>query len=290
MVRAQMQDAVEKQQFGRAEMLKRLAATIAGRQLYGFLASRNVLPKYGFPVDVVELNLARTGDAAALNLELHEIEACDRRVRARLAHHSREGDWGEPGRLVRPNRELRKYQWIVCGDCGAARHRLVEVSEECTVCSSREVARQGRFVIPEFGFVGRREEGRPGESRPLRGTSIESHFGVYQKESPDFEAVDSFTSGVQCRHFRQGRITVINRGPGGRGFSICEWCGYGEPAPAAHKKGKEKKHSDLRRPGRECQGHTTFLHLGHEYLTDVVEIAVPGLQNEPIAARPLCPP
>lgn len=50
MVRNQMQDAIDKQQFARAEMLKRLSATIAGRQLYGFLASRNVLPKYGFPL------------------------------------------------------------------------------------------------------------------------------------------------------------------------------------------------------------------------------------------------
>ena len=27
----------------------------------------------------------------------------------------------------------------------------------------------------------------------------------------------------------------------------------------------------------------SFLHLGHEYLTDVVEITLPGLHNEPIA-------
>ena len=99
MVRAQMQDAVEKQQFGRAEMLKRLAATIAGRQLYGFLASRNVLPKYGFPVDVVELNLARTGDAAALNLELQrDLKLAIGEYAPGCAHHRREGDLGEPGR------------------------------------------------------------------------------------------------------------------------------------------------------------------------------------------------
>jgi hypothetical protein len=242
------------------------------------------LPKYGFPVDVVELNLARTGDAAALSLELQrdlKLAIGEYAPGARII--AGKAIWASQGVVVRPNRELRKYQWVVCGDCGAARHQLIEVPEECTICGSREVARQGRFVIPEFGFVGKREEGRPGESRPLRGTAIEAHFGVYQKESPEFEAVDSFASNVQRRFFRQGRITVINRGPGGRGFSICEWCGYGEPAPAALKKGKEKKHADVRRPGRDCQGHMSFLHLGHEYLTDVVEITLPGLHNEPIA-------
>ncbi len=286
MVRVQMQEAVEKQQFGRAEMLKRLTSTIAGRQLLGFLASRNVLPKYGFPVDVVELNLARTGDVDALNLELQrdlKLAISEYAPGARII--AGKAIWISQGLVVRPNREWRKFQWVVCGECGAARHQLIEVSDECTVCGSREVARHGRFVIPEFGFVGKRDEGRPGESRPLRGNAVESHFGVYQKESPEFETVDGFAMEVQRRYFRQGRITVINRGPGGRGFRLCERCGYGEPAPAAFKKGKakERKHPDIRRPGRECEGNMSFLHLGHEYLTDVVEISLSGLQNESLA-------
>ena len=53
-----------------AARLERLRRTLAGRFLLGFLASRNVLPKYGFPVDVVDLNLAGSGDADAANLDL----------------------------------------------------------------------------------------------------------------------------------------------------------------------------------------------------------------------------
>jgi hypothetical protein len=286
LVVSQMNDAVEKQQFARAEMLKRLSATISGRQLYGFLASRNVLPKYGFPVDVVELNLARTGDTAASNLELQrdlKLAISEYAPGARII--AGKAIWASQGVVVRPNRELRKYQWIACGDCGAVRHQLIEVSQDCKVCGSVEVARQGRFVIPEFGFVGKRDEGRPGEARPLRGASAESHFGVYQKESPAFEGVDGYPATVQRRYFRQGRIVVINRGPGGRGFGLCEWCGYGEPAPVAmtRVRARETKHRDIRRPGRDCQGPMSFVHLGHEYLTDVVEITLPGLTNEAIA-------
>ena len=40
-----------------ADSLTRLMNTIMKRNLINFLASRNVLPRYGFPVDVVELNL-----------------------------------------------------------------------------------------------------------------------------------------------------------------------------------------------------------------------------------------
>ena len=170
MVRNQMQDAIDKQQFARAEMFKRLSATIAGRQLYGFLASRNVLPKYGFPVDVVELNLARTGDAAAMSLDLQrdlKLAIGEYAPGARII--AGKAIWVSQGVVVRPNRELRKYQWIVCGDCGAARHQLIEVPEECTICGSREVARQGRFVIPEFGFVGNARRVAPVNRAPYAG-------------------------------------------------------------------------------------------------------------------------
>lgn len=284
MVNASMEEAVAKQQFSRAEMLKRLKATIAGRQTLGFLASRNVLPKYGFPVDVVELTLSRTGDADALNLELQ------RDLRLAISEYAPgarviagKALWASQGLVIRPNRELRKYEWAVCGACGAARHQLIEVAEQCNVCGSTETARRGRFVIPEFGFVGKREEGRPGESRPARNSSVEWHFGVYQQESPEFESVDGFASEVRRRHFRQGRITVVNRGPGGRGFRICEWCGYGTPAPATATAGQLPPHKDIRRPDRECKGHLSFLHLGHEFLTDVVEVVVPGLDEESVA-------
>ena len=213
MVRSQMKDAVEKQQFARAEMLKRLSATIAGRQLYGFLASRNVLPKYGFPVDVVELNLARTGDAAALNLELQrdlKLAIGEYAPGARLI--AGKAIWVSQGVVVRPNRELRKYQWIVCGDCGAARHQLIEVPEECTICGSQLLV-SGRFVIG-VRFRWQARGGRPVNRVPYAERRLRPILASYQKESPEFEAVDSFAPNVQRRYFRQGRITVINQGPG----------------------------------------------------------------------------
>lgn len=284
LVKTQMQEAVEKQQFGKAEALKRLSSTISRRPLYQFLASRNVLPKYGFPVDVVELSLARSGDTTAMNLELQRdlrLAISEYAPGARII--AGKAIWQSQGVVVRPSRELRKHQWIVCGECGAVRHRLIEVPEMCEVCGSREVARRGRFIIPEFGFVGKRDEGRPGESRPPRGGFIESYFGVYQQESPEFQDVEGFGPAVNQRYFRQGRITVINRGPGGRGFNICEKCGYGETAPYSAKGRKSTKHGDLRRIGRDCNGQMSFLHLGHEYLTDVVEISISLLRKETVA-------
>lgn len=283
LIQDQVTQAVAQEQYGRAEVLKRLRQTIAGRKLVSFLASRNVLPKYGFPVDVVELNLARTGDTAALELELQrDLKLAIGEYAPGAKVVAGKALWVSQGLAVRPNRELRKYQWAVCGTCGAARHRLLELPQECAVCGSTDTARRGRFVIPEFGFVGRRDERRPGESRPVRNATIETFFGVYQPESPSFAPVDGFGGRVHARRYRQGRVTVVNRGPSARGFRLCEWCGYAEPAPAGGGV-PLGPHKDIRRGDRDCSGTFTYVHLGHEYLTDVIEIVMPGLDTEPVA-------
>jgi len=103
---------------------------------------------------------------------------------------------------------------------------------------------------------------------------VESYFGEYQAgDNSDLQPIDSLSSDVMCRFSRQGRIAVVNRGPMGRGFRVCEICGHATPAPAPdHVAGRTRKHKDPRRPGRDCQGSLAFRQLGHEFLTDVVEI------------------
>ena len=55
---------------GRQQGLLRVERTLRGRRLIDYLAQRVVLPKYGFPVDVVSLDARRSGDPQAERLEL----------------------------------------------------------------------------------------------------------------------------------------------------------------------------------------------------------------------------
>lgn len=179
---------------------------------------------------------------------------------------------------MRSNRSLPTYKWGVCRDCGSFRHHLDSLAPGCQVCGSEALVpgKAGTFTLPIFGFVGRRHS-KPGEARPPRLAVTETYFGAYQGSEPPLERVAELSAHctVERRSSRQGRISVINRGPLGRGFRICEWCGFGEPAPAATKKAKTAPpHDDIRRPGKQCTGNLAFRHLGHEYLTDVTEIRV----------------
>jgi len=273
-LRGLIEAAAEEREFKRADQLQRVSRTVAKRFLPGFLAARNVLPKYGFPVDVVELNLARSGDGRAVDLELSrdmKLAIGDYAPGAQTV--AAKALWESRGLVVRQDRSWPIYQWTECDSCGAFRHGLEAVADECPACGGLGSERGGRFVMPIYGFNGAASREAPGETRPLRRASIETFFGSYREAPPEFETVEGLNGGgVERRYSPQGLIVVINSGPAGRGFRLCEWCGFGEPIIAAKRTGKT--HPNIQRPGRECRGTLVTLHLGHEYLTDVLELRI----------------
>ena len=62
-------------------------------------------------------------------------------------------------------------------------------------------------------------------------------------------------------------------GPKGAGYLICDWCGHGAQ-PGGWGPIKASDHLDARRPGHRCKGTLHRRHLGHEFLTDVVELHI----------------
>jgi hypothetical protein len=275
-------EASAKEKYQEAARLQRLRHTLGNRQLLPFLASRNVLPKYGFPVDVVALDVARSGgtDAAVLDLArdlslaISDYAPGTKTIAAKAA-------WESVGLVARKNNAWPMYKWAVCPDCKRFRHGLHEIADACPACGAVATSReQGTFIVPIFGFVGR-HGGGAGETRPLRSTSVSIYFGAYKDVEPEWETVDQLSTKVPVhqRVSRQGKITVVNAGPASRGYRICERCGHGEPAPLpkdyAAKSPRTKRvveHDDPRMPGRHCSGQLHHRHLGHEFLTDTLEI------------------
>ena len=269
-VAQQIADAVEKQNYSYAGVLKRVRATLALRSVFEFLAQRTVLPKYGFPVDVVSLDVSKDSVEGArldLNRDLR-LGIVDYAPGAKIV--AAKAMWEPTGLRIPAGQALLRHGWAVCGSCRAFRSRLGDHAELCA-CGSSQTAKRGLYVIPTFGFIGRRSSEEPGESRPPRSGFGDRNFSDYAGPEPAPEVVPVGAGHIERRHSRQGQITVLNRGPGGRGFRLCFFCGYGEPAPAGPR-GRPPAH---RMPGntrRECDGRLEFVQLGHQYLTDVVEL------------------
>ena len=272
---------------GRQRGLLRVERTLKNQWLINYPAQRVILPKYGFPVDVVSLDARRSGDSRAERLELTR----DLRLGiTEFAPGSRvvaDGAlWETAGLRIPPGLGLPTYSWAICAGCDVFRTHLGEEPGECRNCSdSARRSTSGRFVVPMFGFVGRRCGERPGESRPLRAGSSDFHFSDYMADPPVFETVPCGRREVSIRTSPQGQITVINRGPAGRGFRICLTCGHAEAAPApgaVPAAGHTRPGS-----GRDCVGGLAHRHLGHQYLTDVVETQLPMSMTTPQARSTL---
>ncbi|MCQ3807348.1 MAG: DEAD/DEAH box helicase [Acidimicrobiaceae bacterium] len=268
-------EAYSQQKGGYGDRLKSVKRGLETRQLLGFLASRNILPKYGFPIDVINLELS---DAGPRSRELD----LDRDLRVAIREYAPAETvvaggrlWKSEGIRLPPNSErLPEYHWRVCSDCKAFRLQIEGVSHDCPQCGSNKTKRHngaGKFVTPRHGFVAN-DVGEP-YKRPSRRTGSHIYFGSYQDALPEFAEVPELSDFVTvvARASTQGRIVTINS----KGYRFCQWCGRGEEAGV--QKHSKTEHDDLRRPGRKCAGRMHFAQLGHEYLTDVLEIQFEGV-------------
>lgn len=288
------QEAAARRDYREAARLAEVARTVRGRELLGFLGSRNVLPKYGFPTDVVELRVAHVPDREAARVELQ------RDLRVAIAEYAPGGQvvaakriWTSAGVYRLPGREWQIKEYAVCPRCGryhSAPERLL--LRTCSVCGADLFSGwprlYGQFLIPEFGFLAARETAETGEDRPERFYATRPYFAEYEQEPGPFVLIDPLCSPsarVLARYSRYGKLALVNSGIEGRGFRVCHECGWAEPAPTLSgperpaRREREPVHADPR-SGRPCNGRIQTYHLGHEFVTDVLELRFEGPLGE----------
>lgn len=273
-LRSLIDDAAHRQDFRLAARLAEQRKTLVSAELIGFLARRNVLPKYGFPVDVVPLDLSRAGQAAE-GVEL------DRDLRLAISEYAPGSEivaaktiWRSQGLKKAPDRGWPTHSWAVCGQCDSYRDDVVQVPDECPVCGSLERKHSGTWIQPVFGFIGEQSKGQVAEAPPRHRGSLRSWYSEYGHGRGSDLVMPSGVQGVAIRVSRQGRVVVLNLGPTTRGYRICPSCGWGEPVPPRPIRGRsDPTHCDPF-TGRRCRDTLEVRQLGHDFLTDVIEIRI----------------
>jgi len=287
------EEAVAERDYQRGEHFQRVARTVRGRDLLGFLGSRNVLPKYGFPTDVVELrtNHLRLEEASRIELQ--------RDLRIAISEYAPGGEvvaakhvWVSSGLNRRPNRDWPTYYYAVCPECGRFHRSATRIEGPCTVCGGNLFGwprLYGEFIIPEFGFIVGDPPRPSGEARPQRLYSSRVYFAEYampEKQGvpsdPPFEETPDLSSArvqVWRRYSRYGKLALVNPGPLNRGFHVCNACGFAEPVPDQPSGRRRRTPPAHRNPrtGQDCRGRLATYHLGHEFITDVLELRFDGL-------------
>ncbi|HXF62431.1 MAG TPA: DEAD/DEAH box helicase [Caldilineaceae bacterium] len=258
-----------------SDHILRVITTLRRMPLINYLSSQNVIPKYGFPVDVVSLQILHHAEAAR-DLEL------DRDLRIALAEYAPSSEVVAGGKLWTsrylkrlPDRSWRSYRYAICDVCGCYQSILADTDLVLATCRACRQPLRGRggprtFVIPEFGFVAELDPPRtPGDAPPERTYITQTFYSGNSKEGAA-QLLPLAQGRLRAVPAAEGTLAVVNQA-GGRGFSLCYLCGYaviaGETVGASH-----------RSPwGGECRGALRPVHLGHEYQTDILHLYFEGI-------------
>lgn len=303
----QIQAAVKERKFGRAKAMDAINNTIYYRDLINFFGQHNVLPKYGFPVDVVEFITDYVADETAHRVELQrdlrmaisEFAPGSQLVAAKRV-------WTGGGLYRLPEKGWESNAFAICPQCNRFNMQIGDKPIQQCYCGqglpANQIGRSGVMIKPEFGFLADREVKETSEARPARSYASRVYFHDYdrqaaahapeldhQEEARTYTELTKANVSVATRYSRYGQLVLVNHGPDGWGFHICSMCGYGQPIPASamqspppgsrrRRSRQTIKHKNPR-TGYDCPSELPPLQrrLGHSFITDVLEIQFSGL-------------
>jgi hypothetical protein len=270
-------EAFESRRSDLAARFERSVATITRRPLIGFLANRNVLPKYGFPVDTVELRTAHCDSQVGARLELtrdlsvaiHEYAPGSELIAGGVL-------WRSGGIYRLPGRELITRNYTVCRGCRHYREGGEDLEPACPACGRPADGPAREYCVPEFGFVADPRTGRPGTVPPQRSWNGAVHVVSLGEELTETCWQTRTGALAWCHCGARGRLVALAEGPGGSGFLICDWCGWGAPN---HGRPPRSHVNPLR--GKPCTGPLRWRSLAHSYETDILRLRLdaPGLDT-----------
>ena len=242
--------------------------TIKDQKIIEFLSKNNLIPKYGFPVDTVELKAAgNMSSANSLNLSRDLMTA--------ISEYAPESEVVADGMRIRSRyiKTLTGHNWPIfnyskCRHCNTLnRVRFVSELTKCKQCGQPLVGVKHSYLIPKFGFIMENEDPKPvGTNKPEKTYhGVVSYIG--DEDKIEFHEYLINGSRVVFGNSKFDKLAVLNEAP----FYVCETCGYTKIHGTGGNKTIEWRHD--KPTGYKCP--TKLLNnysLGHELKTDVAHI------------------
>jgi len=251
--------SAEKKDYGTAGWANRRAKTVASEDVLSFLSRKAIIPKYGFPVDVVELDSHRIQKSLESSEVLLQrdlsIAIAEFAPTSKLIANKKE--WTSYGvkRVLEKEWDLRFYR-------RCPQHNLFNIwkkseKESNEICCNR--ATKGQYIVPVFGFVTNRQKPKQPKFRPPRVFSTRPYFVGLKESNPSvLELKEVFLTKAST-----GRMVVLCEGRRGKNFYVCFNCGAGFREP------KSRHETPY---GVPCNGTLAQVALGHEFETDVLQL------------------
>jgi superfamily II DNA/RNA helicase len=252
-----------KRDYRTAEWAQRRADTIANEEILSFLSRKAVIPKYGFPVDVVELDPQRTQQGQeAFEVSLQRdlsIAISEFAPTSKLVANKKE--WTSYGLKKVAEREWPRKLYALCRRHNVFLQWKDGEPQPTLPCGDRLQAHT--YVIPQFGFVTNREKPRDPKARPAKVFSTRPYFAGALGPEPGLVHMPATSPVVAMKKASPGLMVVLCEGRRGAGFYLCGGCGAGfRTRQSSHKTPQ----------GQDCHGTLEQVSLGHEFVTDVLQL------------------
>ena len=232
------------------------------------------MPKYGFPVDTVELHLPGTNERSKGGLQL------SRDLSIAISEYAPGSQVVANGNLITsryirtvPGMSWKQYLYNSC-KCGtlnvepyADQEDSQERMKECRQCGETLDQRHSSiFLVPEFGFEAESNIKKPGLKKPERTFSSETAYVGYQnKIEPKHLQLEGASIEVVLSH--NDEMAALNKS----NFFVCMACGYTELDKDLFLNAKKKTHD--RPTGRKCINDKLVRRaIGYRYKTDVFQM------------------
>lgn len=264
-------NAAEQENFKDANYYASQIARLQKEKVIESLSRNSIIPRYGFPVDVVNLKVVENG-------HINNKYDLSRDLKMAISEYAPEseimvdGDKLTSAYITVPrDSELKRYYYMKCNRCG--RYTVSETYTGEGVCSyckePFDDVKSQYFVIPRLGF----------KTGPTKDTSRlkpkRSYVGevayVGGGEATTHELI--IPGVLRMTSTTDDQLLVMNR----KHFNYCPRCGYSEISKIVLAKTIKKPHKDWR--GYECANtEMQLISLGHLFKTDAVRIEMPALR------------
>ncbi|NLE23807.1 MAG: DUF1998 domain-containing protein [Clostridiaceae bacterium] len=246
-------------------------------EILGFLSRKNVLPKYGFPVDTVEMTIVDRTGQTKLGLQLQ------RDLQMAISEYAPGSQIVANGNLITsryirkiPNMSWKMSDYIICENCNTLNIKPHVEEDEfselvtCCQCNSSFVSSKRKtFLLPAFGFEadGDRIE-KPGLIKPERTYRSEIAYVGNKGQEPSRYQIGK--AEIELVLSQSDEMAVLNESR----FFVCESCGYTDLDDNHHMKTKRIKHKTAN--GYICRNdgnnRLSLFSLGYRFETDVIQL------------------
>lgn len=272
--------AIEKQASGDEQASRDVSyyinqiSNLKKKDLLGSLSDYCVIPRYGFPVDVVDLQIYDNGVPVAK----YDMS---RDLKIAVSQYAPDSEVVVDGNkyvskyiTLRKQTEFPKNWFITCPTCNKINIFITRNSDNrCKYCGGSIPTIANEFYIePVYGFKGH-EAKESTRLKPKRSYAGEVSY-IGNGKADEMRLVLGHAMGVETSS--DDELLVLNKSS----FYMCPVCGYSDIIRSGIKLPYiSKKHKNYRQFDCYCD-KLDCLRLGHKFKTDVARFTIPSLCSD----------